>query len=529
VTTRRLLRVFGPTALAATVAAALLSTGTASAAPDTGTLLAAPADRAIAGSYIVVLKDSATLRSRDTVAKTARELSTRHGGKVGHTYSSSVRGFSAKISEAKARELAADPRVAYVQQDGKVHASATQNNATWGIDRIDQRALPLSTTYTYATTASNVSAYIIDTGVRASHSQFGGRAKSGYDFVDNDANSDDGNGHGTHVAGTIGGSTYGVAKGVTIYGVRVLDDEGSGTDAGVIAGIDWVTAHAVKPAVANMSLGGDASTALDDAVKRSIAAGITYGLAAGNETANACTGSPSRVPEGITVGATTSTDARASYSNYGTCLDIFAPGSSITSSWNTSDSATNTISGTSMATPHVVGAAALYLAANPSATPAQVRDALVNNATTGVVTSPGTGSPNRLLYTGTGTTPTPTPTPTPGGKYFENGTDLSIPDAGTAVTSSITVSGVTGNAPSTLKVGLDIQHTYRGDLVIDLLAPDGTAYRLKNSASTDSADNVVTTYTTNASSEVANGVWKLRVRDVYADDTGYLNKWSLQF
>ncbi len=518
----RLLKVLGLTT-AAGLTAALLTPGAAAAAPSDGTYIAAAPGRAIAGSYIVVFKDSASLRTRDTVGKAARDLSKRHRATLGHTYSASVRGFAAAMSEAEARELSTDPRVAFVQENGKVHASATQNNATWGIDRIDQRALPLSTTYTYATTASNVSAYVIDTGVRTSHSQFGGRAKSGYDFVDNDANADDGNGHGTHVAGTIGGSTYGVAKGVTIYGVRVLDDEGSGTDAGVIAGIDWVTANAKKPAVANMSLGGDASTALDNAVKKSIAAGITYGVAAGNDSVDACGDSPGRVPEAITVGSTTSTDARSSFSNYGTCLDIFAPGSSITSSWNTSNSATSTISGTSMATPHVVGAAALYLASNPSATPAQVRDALVTGATTGAVTSPGSGSPNRLLYTGTATTPSP------GGKYFENGTDLNVPDAGTAVTSSLTVSGVAGNAPSTLKVGVDIQHTYRGDLVIDLLAPDGTAYRLKSSSDSDSADNVVTTYTVNASSEVANGAWKLRVQDVYAADTGYLNKWSLQF
>ncbi len=521
-------RVLG-SAAAAGLAAALIVPGAAASAPQDGRFIAASKDRAIPNSYIVVFKDTASLRATATVGSAARELSGKHGAKLGRTYTSSVRGFSATVSEAKAREIAKDSRVAYVQQNGKVRASDTQSGATWGIDRIDQRALPLSTTYTYGTTASNVSAYVVDTGIRASHSQFGGRAKSGYDFIDNDANSDDGNGHGTHVAGTIGGSTYGVAKGVTLYGVRVLDNDGFGTDAGVIAGIDWVTTNAKKPAVANMSLGGDASTALDDAVKRSIAAGITYGIAAGNDTVDACTQSPSRVPEGITVGSTTRTDAASDFSNYGSCLDIFAPGSSITSSWNTSDSATSTISGTSMATPHVVGAAALYLAANPSATPAQVRDALVNGATTGVVTSAGTGSPNRLLYTGTGTTPTPSPTASPGGGTFTNGTDVAIPDAGAAVTSSIAVTGVSGNAPSTLKVTVDVRHTYRGDIVLDLVAPDGTAYRLKAASSADSSDNVAATYTVNASSEVANGTWKLRAQDLYAADTGYINSWTLQF
>jgi subtilisin family serine protease len=243
-----------------------------------------------------------------------------------------------------------------------------------------------------------VTAYIIDTGILYSHSDFGGRARFGYDAVG--SGGVDCNGHGTHVAGTVGGNTYGVAKAVKLVGVRVLSCSGSGTTAGVIAGVNWVTQNAVKPAVANMSLGGGVSTTLDNAVASSISSGVTYALAAGNSTANACNSSPSRVASAITVGATTSTDAKASYSNYGTCLDIFAPGSSITSDWYTSSTATNTISGTSMASPHVAGAAALVLSANPSFTPAQVRDNLVSRSTPNVVTSPGTGSPNRLLFVG---------------------------------------------------------------------------------------------------------------------------------
>jgi subtilisin family serine protease len=243
-----------------------------------------------------------------------------------------------------------------------------------------------------------VTAYIIDTGIKYSHSDFGGRATFGYDAVG--SGGVDCNGHGTHVAGTVGGTAYGVAKAVKLVGVRVLNCAGSGTNAGVIAGVNWVTQNAKKPAVANMSLGGGVSTALDNAVASSITSGVTYALAAGNSTANACNSSPSRVASAITVGATTSTDAKASYSNYGTCLDIFAPGSSIKSDWYSSDTATNTISGTSMASPHVAGAAALVLAANPSFTPAQVRDNLVNSSTPNKVTSPGTGSPNRLLYVG---------------------------------------------------------------------------------------------------------------------------------
>jgi subtilisin family serine protease len=297
-----------------------------------------------------------------------------------------------------------------VEPDRVIALDTTQNNATWGLDRVDQRALPLSTTYTYDSTGAGVTAYIIDTGIRFSHNEFGGRASSGYDAVDG-GTADDCNGHGTHVAGTVGGNTYGVAKGVSLVAVRVLNCSGSGTTSGVIAGINWVTSNHTARAVANMSLGGGASTALDTAVTNSIAAGVVYGVAAGNETANACNGSPARVPNAITVGATASSDARASFSNFGTCVDIFAPGQSITSSWYTSDTATNTISGTSMATPHVVGAAARLLQGT-SLTPQQVRDTMVGNATPNVVSNPGTGSPNRLLYVAPGATTTPTPTAT---------------------------------------------------------------------------------------------------------------------
>ena len=375
--------------LAVAAATITLAAGTAQAAE--GNILAAGSPDAIPNSYIVKLKDFST-QSVDSVAG-------KFATKIDRTFDGAFKGFAANASVKQAKQLAADPSVEYVEQNQVFRADATQANPpSWGLDRIDQASLPLNSSYSYASTGAGVNVYVIDTGVRISHSTFGGRAFNGYDAVDNDNVAQDGNGHGTHVAGTIAGSQYGVAKGAKIFAVRVLNNAGSGTTAGVVAGINWVTTNHVKPAAANMSLGGGASTALDDAVRRSIAAGVTYGVAAGNSNADANTSSPARVTQAITVGATERTDARASYSNWGSVLDIFAPGSGITSSWNTSDTATNTISGTSMATPHVVGVVARYLQNNKTATPAQVSTALVNASGKNKVTNPGTGSPNRLLY-----------------------------------------------------------------------------------------------------------------------------------
>lgn len=622
--TRRRLAALGTATVGMTVALAMV-TPPALAQEPTGTIRNAGGDTAVADSYIVVFKDSSV--SRTGVDKAARDVAAKHGGSVARTYRAALRGFEVKATAARAARIAADPAVAYVEQTHTVRIQDTQNNPpSWGLDRIDQRNLPLSGAYTYPSTAPTVRAYIIDTGIRFSHNDFSNRATSGFDAVDGGA-ADDCNGHGTHVAGTVGGTSYGVAKGVQLVGVRVLNCSGNGTTAQVVAGIDWVTANAVKPAVANMSLGGGANTSIDNAVRNSIASGVTYAIAAGNGNAlgvrqNACNYSPARVAEAITVGATQSNDAAASFSNYGTCVDLLAPGVSITSAWYNSNTATNTISGTSMATPHVAGAAALVLAANPTWTPAQVHSALVNNATTGVVTNPGSGTPNRLLFvvqdgqppandfsmsvsptsgsvaagssvsttvntattagsaqsvslsasglpsgatasfspssvtsggsstltisttssvasgtypitvTGTGTAGTRSATYTltvtggSGGSCSgTNGTDVSIPDRGTA-SSSITLT-CARNASGSSTVAVNIVHTYRGDLVIDLVAPDGSAYRLKNSSILDGADNVNTTYTVNLSSEAAAGTWSLRVQDVYSGDTGYINSWTL--
>lgn len=352
----------------------------------------------IANNYIVVLDDAVVgEKGHFSIAPyIAEELAANYRGKIKHVYQHALNGFAIELSEAEAEALSQDFRVKFVEEDGVVTADVTQTNPPWGLDRIDQRNLPLNGTYIYNWTGSGVRAYIIDTGIRTSHTQFGGRASNVFDAFG--GNGQDCNGHGTHVAGTVGGSTYGVAKSALLRGVRVLNCSGSGSTSGVIAGVDWVRNNHIAPAVANMSLGGGASTALDTAVNNLHNANVTIAVAAGNSNANACNSSPARAVNAITTGSTTMSDARSSFSNFGTCLDIFAPGSSILSAWFTSNTATATLSGTSMASPHVAGVAALYKQANPSASSTTIRNAIVNNATTGVVSNPGTGSPNRLLY-----------------------------------------------------------------------------------------------------------------------------------
>ena len=407
----------------------------------------------VPGQYVVVFHETTVQAA--SVAATATDLASNLGGELLHTYDAALSGFALKLPLANVDNalalLQSDSRVSYVVQDQVVHLDpleqpqvisdtttlvadesdmavatalaatpmtadesvaaagieqldTTQNNPPWGLDRIDQRNLPLNLTYNYANSGLNSRVFIIDTGIRITHHEFKGRALYGYDAVDGSLPADDCDGHGTHVAGTVGGSTYGVAKGVQLVAVRVLDCEGFGTWSDIIDGINWVTnqkrANPNVPMVANMSLGGGQFTPVDTAVQNSIAAGVTYVVAAGNGYDwNACELSPANVPQAITVGATAATDNKADFSNIGNCLDLFAPGVGVRSAYGSSDTATALLNGTSMASPHVAGVAALYLHANPTASPAQVAAWVSTNATANVVANPGNGSPNRLLYT----------------------------------------------------------------------------------------------------------------------------------
>ncbi len=341
--------------------------------------------------YIVVLDQDAGTPA----------MAARYAGSVTHVYSSALSGFSLRLTEKQAAALAAESGVDAVVRDTPVRAFGEQlNPPSWGLDRIDQRDLPLDNRYAYPNGAPSVTAYVLDTGVRASHEDFGGRVLPGPDFVDDDNDPDDGNGHGTFIAGIIGGTDYGVAKQITIVPVKVLNANGSGSISDVIAGIDWVTANADGPSVANMSIGGSANTALDTAVRNSIASGVSYTVAAGGSATDAGNVSPARVVEALTIGASDINDCLSSSTNRGSVVDMFAPGVNINGVWNTTDTATATLSGSSLSAPHVAGAVGIYLEDHPTATAAEVANALVAASTKDRLCNVPPGTANRLLYVG---------------------------------------------------------------------------------------------------------------------------------
>lgn len=430
--------------------------------------------KAIDNKYIVVFDAPKIIDKTDKkavaayIAQQTKILSNQYNVTVEREFGTALNGVLVDASKKQIHTLLSNPNVKYIEQDQIVSVTplidtkADQGNAIWGLDRVDQTDLPLNSNYHYDYDGSGVTAYVIDTGVLISHNEFGNRASHGYDFIDNDNNATDCNGHGTHVAGTVGGNSYGVAKNVNVVGVRVLGCNGSGSNSGVIAGINWVKNNASGPSVANMSLGGGASQATDDAVNNAVASGISFVVAAGNDNRSACNYSPARAANAITVGSTTSSDGRSSFSNYGNCLDIYAPGSSIKSAWYNSNSATNTISGTSMASPHVAGAVALYLDQDPSLSPSQIDSLLSQRSSKNKVSDAKSGSPNELLYTLGTIQPPPPPPPvtelTNGQAVSANGANgsetmykISVPAGSTSL--AIDLSGGTGDADLYVQVG----------------------------------------------------------------------------
>ncbi|OOC02006.1 serine protease [Amycolatopsis azurea DSM 43854] len=500
------------------VAAAAVVTTAGVAAAQQAEAAVVQADRPNSGQYIVVLEGGA----RAAAEGQASALTGRYGGEVTDTYSVTLNGFSVRgLSERQARRLAADPSVKAVHQDGTTRAAGEQPSPpSWGLDQIDQRTAALDKKYAFPNSGEGVTAYVIDSGVQAQHPEFEGRASYGYDFLDNDTDAGDCYWHGSHVSGTIAGKTVGVAKKAKVVAVRSLDCKGSGPDSATVSAMEWVAKNAVKPAVVNLSLGMDVLGVGDEQVKALVAKGIVVAVSAGNDGKDACGVSPARVPEAITVGWFNKDRSRGG--NYGRCVDLFAPGGNIHSSDNTGKF--RTASGTSMASPHVAGGAALYLAANPGATPQQVSDALVRSATPDLIANPGTGSPNKLLYVGDlgGGTPSKC-------GIKSNDQDVAIPDADAAVGSSVSQDSCDGKASATLAVRVDIDHGYTGDLAIDLIGPSGTSYPLKRAGGVGESGGVHQSFTVDASREDANGTWRLSVRDTYRFDVGTLTGWSITF
>lgn len=390
-------------------------------------------EQGIKGRYIVVLNPKFVDKSAvaPTIASEAAHLQSIYGGDVKGVYSNALKGFVVEMPERAAIALSKNQRVAFVEQDSEIEVAGSQTAPSWGLDRIDQRSLPLNSSYTWGVDASNVHAYIIDTGIRPTHADFGGRATADFDALSDGQNGIDCSGHGTHVAGTVGGATYGVAKNVRLHGVRVLPCSGSGMVSHLLMGIDWVTANRIRPAVANISITiSTTSSVTDTAIQNAVNAGVTVVVAAGNYNSDACNYSPARATAAISVGATTSSDSKASYSNFGSCVDVWAPGTSITSTGHSSDTATRVMSGTSMASPHVAGVAALYLAANPNANPSTVASNIFGTSTGSTVSGLDGASPNRMAYSWLGAAP---PASSPGRVTIKKRTNGTLPESSPSI------------------------------------------------------------------------------------------------
>ncbi|GGU16176.1 serine protease [Lentzea flava] len=518
--------------IAALVLAATVVPADAHAA--VGEVLRPAGAEVIAGKYIVTLKKTG---QEKTGQANALGVAAAHGGKVDRVYGAALHGFAMTATEQQARRLAADPRVERVEADSVVRGEAVRTNPIWNLDRIDQRGTVLDNRYEYPDQAGQgVTVYVMDTGVRTAHAEFEGRASVAFDAIGDGWNGQDcsTSGHGTHVAGTIAGKTFGVASKAKIASVRVLSCENSGTISQIVAGIDWITANAAKPAVVNMSLGGGQSTTEDNAVKASIAAGISYVVSAGNTESNACLKSPANVSAALTVGAANPVGERArgwggtdTGSNYGPCLDLFAPGESIESAHNATDHATMILKGTSMASPHVAGAAALLLSQTPTLTPAQVHTEIVNRSVTGVL-NPSTleppmdppttqKSPNRFLYTGPLAQPVCTVSDT---------TRRTVPDQD-SITVALDVTACGRKIATNATVRVQAEHPFRGDLSVRLVTPSGTEVVLREANSADNAVNLDQTFPLSLSTLDANGTWKLIVRDNFSLDEGSLVGWTL--